>query len=247
MALQVLQLLGFIFEGIGLVAGVTIASLVMKKDSKYIGNQLMAAAMILLGVYMGSILIYDILFPIFPSQDWIVQVFYRICVIGLFFGTMFLFFTIKVMCQSSAWLTKKNTIPYAVIILAYSIAIWFIDFLEILPGDQVNTQTKIMIPLYVLIAGVAYFIIFSMIGLYRFGISKSEGTKKKKMVTFFSGLAVSMLAIVINVLSNLLADPLGILDVLFFGTLAIAMVVMTFGFVGRQVDPQKEMQIDMHD
>ena len=61
------------------------------------------------------------------------------------------------MCLSSAWLTKKNTIPYAVIILAYSIAIWFIDFLEILPGDQVNTQTKNMYPLYVLIAGVAVF------------------------------------------------------------------------------------------
>ena len=145
MALQVLQLLGFIFEGIGLISGITIASVVIKKDSRYVGNQLMAAAMILLGIYMGSILTYDILYPIFPTQDWIVQGFYRICVIALFFGTMFLFFTIKVMCQSSAWLTKKNTIPYAVIILAYSIAIWFIDFLEILPGDQVNTQTKILL------------------------------------------------------------------------------------------------------
>ena len=60
MALQFLQLLGFIFEGIGLIAGITIATVVMKKDSKYIGNRLMAAAMILLGVYMGSILTYDI-------------------------------------------------------------------------------------------------------------------------------------------------------------------------------------------
>ncbi|TFG20990.1 MAG: hypothetical protein EU530_01485 [Promethearchaeota archaeon] len=247
MALQFLQLLGFIFEGIGLISGIIIATVVLKKDSKYVGNRLMAAAMILLGVYMGSILSYDILYPIFPTQDWIVQGLYRICVIALFFGTMFLFFTIRVMCLSSAWLTKRNTIPYAIIILVYSITIWFIDFLEILPGDQVNTQTKIMIPLYILIAGVAYFIIFSMIGLYRFGIRKSEGLKRMKMVIFFSGLAVSMLAIVINVLSNILADPLGVLDVLFFGTLAIAMVVMTFGFVGRQADPQKEMQIDMHD
>jgi len=37
------------------------------------------------------------------------------------------------------------------------------------------------------------------------------------------------------------------LDVLFFGTLAIAMIVMTFGFVGRQSDSKQELQIDMHD
>jgi hypothetical protein len=244
---DILQILGFVFEGIGLLAGVTIAILVMKRDSRYIGNQLMAAAMILLGVYMGSILTYDILFPIFQTQEWIVQVFYRICVIALFFGTMFLFFTIQVMCQSSAWLTKKNTIPYVIIILAYSIAIWFIDFLEIVTGEQVNTKTSNMIPLYILIAGVVYLIVFSMIGLYRYGIRKSDGIKKKKMIIFFSGLAISMLAIIINVMSNILADPLGILDVIFFGTLAIAMVVMTFGFIGKQGDPDQKMKIDMHE
>jgi len=244
---QVLQILGFIFEGIGLVAGVTIASIVMKKDSRYIGNQMMAAAMILLGIYMGSILTYDILFPFFQTQEWIVQVFYRIGVIALFFGTMFLFFTIQVMCQSSAWLTLKHTLPYAIGILAYSIAIWFIDFLEIVSGDQVNTQAKIMIPLYILIVGVLYFIIFSMIGLYRYGIRRSEGSRKRKMTNFFIGLVISLLAIVINVLSNLLEDPLGILDSIFFGTLAIAMIVMTFGFIGSQTDTPQDIKIDMHE
>ena len=247
MVQQVLQILGFIFEGIGLAGGVTIASIVMKKDSRYVGNQLMAASMILLGIYMGSILTYDILFPIFQSQEWIVQVFYRIALVALFFGTMFLFFTIQVMCQSSAWLTKRNTIPYAVIIAAFSITICFIDFLTIVSGDQVNTRVTNMIPLYILIAGVVYFITFSMIGLYRYGISKSDGIRKKKMTLFFTGLAISMGSIIINVLSNILADPLGVLDVLFFGTLAIAMIVMTFGFVGRQSDSKQELQIDMHD
>ena len=246
MVQQFLQILGFIFEGIGLVAGIIIAVVVLKKDAKYVGNQLMAASMILLGVYMGAILFYDIVYPL-VKLDWIVQTFYRICVIALFFGTMALFFSTKVMSQSSAWLTKKNTIPYAVIILAYSIMIWFIPFLTIVSGDQVNTQTEIMWPLYILIAGVSYFIIMSMIGLYRFGISKSEGARKKKMITFFSGLAVSMLAIVINVLSNILDDPLGILDVIFFGVLAIAMITMTFGFIGRQNGSKSQVKIDMHE
>ncbi len=246
MAILITQLLGYIFEGIGLASGIIIASIVMKKDNKYVGNQLMAASMILMGVYMGAILVYDILYPIF-HMDWLIQVFYRICVIALFYGTMFLFFSVNVMSRSSSWFNKKNTIPYAVIIFGYAVAICFIDFLEILPGEQVNTQTKIMIPLYILIAGVVYFIVFSMIGLYRFGIMKSDGIRKKKMVTFFSGLMVSMVAIVINVLSNILADPLGILDVVFFGTLALAMVVMTFGFVGKSTKSEKGIQIDMHD
>jgi hypothetical protein len=151
------------------------------------------------------------------------------------------------MSRSSVWFTKKNTIPYAVIIFIYGVAICFIDFLEILPGDQVNTQTSNMIPLYILIAGVVYFIVYSMVGLYKYGINKSEGVRKKKMITFFSGLAVSMLAVVINVLSNILPDPLGILDVIFFGVLAIAMVVMTFGFVGKQVETENGAKVDMHE
>ena len=151
------------------------------------------------------------------------------------------------MSQSSAWLTKRNTIPYAVIILAYSVAIWFIDFLDILPGEQVNTQTSNMIPLYILIAGVVYFIGYSMIGLYVYGIRKTDGLKKKKMTIFFTGLAISMIAVVINVLSNLLADPLGILDVFFFGILAISMIFMVFGFIGHQNKSQPEVHIDMHE
>ena len=58
--------------------------------------------------------------------------------------------------------------------------------------------------------------------------------------TFFIGLVISLSAIVINVLSNLLEDPLGILDVLFFGTLAVAMIFMTLGFVGRQPNKKEE-------
>ncbi|MHA1111066.1 MAG: hypothetical protein ACTSRE_08175 [Promethearchaeota archaeon] len=246
MVQQLLQILGFIFEGIGLIAGITIAIVVLKRDLRYVGNQLMATAMFLLGLYMGAILFYDIVYPI-VKLDWIIQTFYRICVIALFFGTMFLYFSTKVMSQSSAWLTKKNTIPYALTILAYSIMIWFIPFLTIVSGDQVNTQTEIMWPLYILIAGVAYFIVLSMIGLYRFGISKSEGSHRKKMIIFFSGLAVSMLAIVINVLSNILADPLGILDIIFFGVLAIAMITMTFGFIGKRNGSKSEVKIDMYE
>jgi hypothetical protein len=232
LTILITQLLGYIFEGIGLASGIIIASIVMKKDSKYIGNRLMAAAMILIGVYMGAILIYDILYPIFKI-DLIIQIFYRICVIAMFYGTMFLFFSVNVMSRSSSWYSKKNTIPYVVLIFIYAVSICFIHFLEILPGDQVNTRTSPMYPLYILIVGVMYFIIFSMVNLYRFGIRKSEGVRKKKMVTFFSGLSISLLAVLINVLSNVLSDPLGILDVLFFGVLAAAMVVMTFGFVGK--------------
>ena len=244
MALEFLQILGYIFEGIGLISGVIIATIVMRRDPRYLGNKLMATSTILLGVYMGSILAYDILYPIFQIA-LIIQILYRVCVIALFLGTMFLFFTINVMSRSSAWFTKKNTIPYAVIIFVYGVSIFFIDFLEILPGDQVNTRTSNMIPLYILIAGVVYFIVFSMVGLYKYGISKSEGVRKKKMITFFSGLAVSMLAVIINILSNILPDPLGVLDVVFFGVLATAMVVMTFGFVGKQVENEKK--IDMHE
>jgi uncharacterized membrane protein len=97
-----------------------------------------------------------------------------------------------------------------------------------------------MIPLYVLIAGVAYFILGSIFGLYRYGMKKAEGARKKKMSTFFTGLIISMIAIVINVLSNLLEDPLGVLDVIFFGTLAVAMIFMTLGFVGRQPNKKEE-------
>jgi hypothetical protein len=239
MVQQILQILGFIFEGIGLVAGITIAALVMKKDARYIGNRLMATTMILLGIYMGAILVYDIFYPIF-KQDWIIQVFYRICLIALFLGTMFLFFTIRVMCHSSAWLTVLHTVPYAIIITGYSIWIWWIDFLEIISGDQVNTQTADLTPLLILIIGVTYFIVYSIYGIFTYGMKRAEGARKKKMTTFFIGLVISLLAVVINVLSNVLDDSLGIFDVIFFGTLAIAMIVMMIGFVGRQPEKKEE-------
>jgi len=133
------------------------------------------------------------------------------------------------------------------ILFSYSIWIWFVDFLEIVSGDQVNTQTKDMIPLLILIAGVAYFILESIYGLYIYGMRRTTGVRRKKMNTFFIGLVISMVAIVINVLSNLLEDPLGILDVTFFGTLAIAMIFMMAGFVGeaQEKKDQEEMRIDV--
>ena len=229
---QTFQILGFIFEGIGLIAGLTIAVLVLRKDSKYMGNRLMAISMILFGFYMGFILTYDIFYPIF-QQDWLIEVFFRLCLISIIFGSVFLFFTIEVMCKSSVWLTFKRVIPYVLVLTAYSIWIWFYDFITIISGDQVNTQAEMIPTLLLLILGVLYFIIQSIVGIYRFGIRKTEGDRKKKMMTFFMGLIISLAAIIINVLSNILDDPIGVLDVIFFGTLALAMVIMALGLTRK--------------
>lgn len=229
---QTFQILGFIFEGIGLIAGLTIAFLVLRKDSKYIGNRLMAISMVFFGLYMGSILLYDIFYPIF-QQDWLIEVFFRICLIAILFGSMFLFFTIQVSVKASIWFTFKRVAPYVLVLTAYSIWIWFYDFITIISGDQVNTQAEMIPTLLLLILSVLYFIIRSIVGIYRFGIRKTEGERKKKMITFFMGLIISLAAIIINVLSNILDDPIGVLDVFFFGILALAMVIMALGLTRK--------------
>ncbi len=236
MSFNIMQLLGMIFEGTGLILGFLAAYLVLKKDKNYIGNKLMAVSTILFGIYMGSILTYDILYPILPApfNNWSVEIFNRAGLIAILGGSMFLYFTIKVMCHSSAWLNdKKHTYPYLIATLAYGIYISMIDYIEVIEGETVNTQID-LIPLLILIVGVLFFIVSALSGLYKYGIKKGQGEMKKKMSIFFVGLMIGLSAIFVNIASNVLDDVSGFLDIIFFGTLALAMVVMTFGFTGKR-------------
>jgi hypothetical protein len=229
---ELLQVLGYIFELIGFLAGIIIAVAVLKRDSEYAGNRMMALAAILIGMYPGGILIYDII-----GTDLVIEIFLRVAIISMLFGGLSLFITMQIMVHSSAWLKfKERYVPYTIGLIVFAVWIIITDFITIIhTTGTVNTQTD-PLPLMLMVLVIVFFLLLTMFDLYLHGIKKAQGVQKKKMTIFFSGLAICFLAIILTVASNLTSNvDLGaILDVFFFMVLAIGMVVMMLGFVGQK-------------
>ena len=225
-----LQIMGFLSEGLGTLAAIIMATLVLRKDPSYVGNRLMAAASIGIGGYMGFILWYDL----FPSP-LSVQVLLRLALISILFGTLFLYFTMQVMVHSSAWLDNKmNIIPGIVYMTALSTAIVFLRFITIVDLEVVNTQID-MLPLAIIIASTLLFLLITAFDLYYHGIRHVQGQQRKNMMTFFIGLLTAIGSIILTIIANILEDQAigAVFDVLFFSTLAVAIVLMAIGFGGK--------------
>ncbi|MHA1520775.1 MAG: hypothetical protein ACTSRK_11385 [Promethearchaeota archaeon] len=222
---QSLQLLGYIFEITAIVAGILTALIIFSKKSKYLANTFMAFGNLFIGLYVAFILVYDII-----GKTWAIQTFLPIAMTCILIGTLMLFFSMLCIIKSDKWFDDwYHWVPYVLIVIAYAIYILTNkNFITILDTEVVNTQID-LIPLGILVVLLLFFLGASEYVVIFFGIKKTEGDSRKKMNLFSTGIIFGIIAILINVVSQIMAEgTLGeILDVIFFGTLAICVVLLS--------------------
>ena len=229
--MELLQLLGIIFELLTSIAGFVSTYLILKRNPKYIGNRMMAASTTLMGLYTLFILFYDLV-----AEVWAVQVFLRAAMISILFAGVFIFYTIQILIFSSKNLMKKrNWVPFLLASLGYSVYLIFEqNFITILSIDPVNVSIY-MLPLLILIAQLLFYVLFSLFFLVKNGIMQSTGQTKKKISIYTLGLSFTLVAIVLNIISQLVAADLGeILDVVYFAIICLSVSVMSIGFLLKQ-------------
>jgi hypothetical protein len=224
------QILAYIFELITTIAGLTGAYFILKRDRKYAGNRWMAAGVGFIAIYTLFIFLYDVF-----SYYWTIQIFLRIGMICVLFGGMALYFTIKVlMFSSKIFLLKRNWLPYFTIFAVYVIYLVFFTptFIVIRSYEPVDVQIN-LIPLLLLIVQLLFYLGFSMYYLIFSGIKQSSGQTKKKLTIFTAGLSSTLIAIFINIASQIVSGLIlgQISDVIYFAVLAVSISTMTFGFL----------------
>ena len=222
---QPLQILGYIFEIIAIVAGILTAILIFAKKSKYLANIFMAFGNLFIGLYVAFILAYDII-----GEAWAIQTFLPIAMCCILIGTLMIFFSMLCIVKSDKWFDIwYRWMPYVLIVIAYGVYILTNqNFITILDTEVVNTQIN-FVPLGILVGLLLFFLGASEYIVIVFGIKKTEGDTKKNMKLFSTGTLFGILAILFNVVSQIVAEGvLGeLFDVLFFGVLAVCVVFLS--------------------
>ncbi|UYP45468.1 hypothetical protein NEF87_001753 [Candidatus Lokiarchaeum ossiferum] len=234
-----LTVVGYILEILIFVFGIIASYLTLKKNPRYLGNIIMSSATFGLAFYSLFILLYDII-----ATSWAIQIFYRIALSMILAGVIGLFFSMKVLVDSTKWFNlKMNWIPYVGWWAGFTLYM-IIDrgFITVLESDEiVNTQMD-LIPLAVLIGSVMAVLFYSIFKLNKYGIQRSKGISHDRMKRFAYGLLANIVALFVNIPGQIISDPVigPIFDVVFFFILLIAVIIITSSFL--MLDHEKKTE-----
>ncbi|OLS12626.1 MAG: hypothetical protein RBG13Loki_3751 [Promethearchaeota archaeon CR_4] len=211
-----------------LVACYLIALNVLRKNPKNRENQMLCTSFILLGSFGTCILIYSIF-----NQIIIILIFSRLAYICAGFSMYLLYLVFGTIAHSKEW-RRTHYALYLVILVVYSIvffawpgAVGVID--PDLPLTYIN---EVMLGIIFFL--VIFFLINTLVYLWKYGIVKTEGKRKARMKEVFVGVLLSLIALVfggieIIFLGNIVLYLL--LDGLFLATLALSIFIIGRGFI----------------
>ena len=145
--MEPLQLIGYLIEGITIIAGSTSVYLIIKKNRAYFGNVMMASSIACITLYMLCITIYDIFLPI-THEDVLVYIFLPLAIWAIVGAGMFMFFTMMVMIKGEHWVKDiKKIIWFILPVIAFGIFILVkgSDLIEINDYEFVDTSTSLIV------------------------------------------------------------------------------------------------------
>ncbi len=222
-----LQIFGYISEALTTVVGLFLMINVIKKDPRYQGNLFMGIAIGSIGAYTGLILIYDII-----AQSWAIFLFLPIAMSVILFGAMMLFFSFKIMSESTKWFDRKvRWVPWVLAWLIYSIIIFNIDFITIEDAETVKTQVAIL-PLLFLVLLLFSFLVKTAYEIKTVGLKVTEGISKERMKIFQKGIYIMIISIFVNIPAHLF-DGLAVLTLIFFYVLLAGECMIAYAFLKK--------------
>ncbi|MCP4763781.1 MAG: hypothetical protein GY870_18565 [archaeon] len=226
------ELITYIFEFIAMGVSFFVAFLLFKKskDSQVsLGQKFLAIALFLVGNYALSTIIYSLI-----GQEWAILVFLRVGFISILISVVFLFYTMQILIHSSSWIKTNQKLVIITIIIAIiiSLIMIIIPFIQVNDAATADTLFSPEYPFYAFALFVAFMLIYSAFVLYKFGISKNTGEKKKNMQNFFIGLLFVIGALIVDVIGNFFNELEILFDTLLFAVLSIGVIFTAIAFFG---------------
>ncbi len=240
-----LQYLGYIFEGISVLSGIIAGISALKKDPKYRINQLMASALFFMAFYVGFIMLYDIVFFETGNPN-IIYISFPLALVCIVAASMLLYLSMKCITDSTDWLkTWWHWGIHLIILILFTIFITIYDFIEINTSEVVDTKMNPYV-LGIVILIVLFYLIQSIFITYTHGIRRTGGITQKKLVIFEMGLLTNLVAVFVNIFSQLTENVIAgqILDVIFFGFLAVGNILFSIGFLISPSETKACLQCD---
>ena len=206
------------------ISGIYSSTKILRKD-KSLRNKFMSGFPALISVYALSVFMYDTL-----KTELAIQIFLPFGIIALVTATMMIFFAMQCILKSDAWVKEKiHWIPIVAYVIIYAIVLYSIDFITVISDtDLINTQVD-MIPLLFGVAFILFCLIYSLYHIYFDGIKKIQGEAKKGYTIFAIAILICLLAVALSIISQLIVDD-GILDLVYYGLIAISTFLMSFSF-----------------
>jgi hypothetical protein len=235
----------YVGESITFIVGVLSAIAIYRKNKNYIGNRLMASSLLCFGLYSGAVLFYDVV-----KTEIVVQIFLRIGLIFAVLGSVFMYFAVKVMEESSEWLTKQRVFTFSGLLLIGALLIIFLDLIEVRYSEGMVDSTLKDIPIWaILYFGFIVIVLLggflkAILNVIRFGIVKGIGETKRRMISFIIGIVFLLIAIGSAILSNTLENS-HFFDILLAVFVAIAMIFWTRSFlIVKNVEKPEKKSIE---
>jgi hypothetical protein len=226
------ELITYIFEFAAMIISFLSAFILIKqiKQSQVsLGIKFLSSASIFLGLYALSTIIYSIM-----GTEWTVIVFLKFGMISILMSVLFLFYTMQVLIHSSTWL--KTHIKSFFIILGIAVVISliliFTDYINVVNPLTAETHFE-PLPFYTFALFVAFILIYSIINIYIFGISKNTGESKQRMQSFLIGLLFLFGGLITDLIGNFFENEV-LFDTLLFAFLAIGILFVTWALLRKK-------------
>lgn len=224
------MILSIIFEFITAIVSFSAAILLFNKSKKSavaLGTIFLGMGILMLGVYALCTIIYSLIL-----EELVIIFFMEIGMSCLVFGVLFLFLTMQVLIFSEHWIRKDNKWMWLAAICATVISIVLIvmDHIKVVEVATADTTFAVILPFALFAVFIGFILIYSVIALAYFGISKNKGDARRRMIVFFIGLLLLIGALVSEIIGNAIESD-AITDPILFGLLAAASMCYALAFL----------------
>ena len=224
-----IEIITYVFEFILMVLSFIASFLVNRKKSKSEvpqSNLFLSISTIFVGLYALSTIIYSLL-----RQEWAIIAFLKVGMISIVLAVFCLFLTIQILISSSKWISihKYYFISLLAATTILTLLLIFTDFIEIIDIKTSETHFNPVI-YYPFAIYVAFILIFSTFSTYYYGIRKSTGESRKRMLLFFFGLLIMLGGLIVDTIGNTIEIEI-IFDFLLFCFLSVGISFVTASFL----------------
>lgn len=222
-----LEIIVNVFQMILALGSFLISYLLLKKNKSYLGNQLLALALSLVGFYAIVLFLYKVF-----DDAVFMQFSIRAGFISLMFAVFFLFTTMQVIIHSSK-VIKGHPVRFLLLLFIVIIISGFMIFSDwiYVENNDISTMDYKDTIFFSFAAYIGMMIILTMLNLYIFGIRKSPADVRKKMWFFFSGLCFMLLGLITEGIGGAVEGLVALFDILLFMFLSIGVILMAKAFL----------------
>ena len=221
--------LTFIFELLTTIISFYVGYLLMKQnEDKQIGNKLLASGIISVGFYTLFTFIYSII-----AKEWAIILFLKLGMIIILIGVTLLIFTMKILINSSVWIEKPEKWIYFSLTLIISVILAVTNYITVIDEENSVTTFNLLV-FYTFALYILLLLIYGSYSIYKFGIKRTKGDAKKRMVYFFSGLISLIISLLIDAVGNFFPEFELIFDLMLFTLMTIGMLLMARVFLSKR-------------